>query len=82
MVRVGGSDLRSKRVTVSLSIPTYERIKASADDVGLSVNAWCAYTLGTAAASQVQMREKMSDEMVRLLAQVIAEGVEDGSLPK
>lgn len=73
-------DVRSKRVTVGLRPEVYDRIKQAADEMGLSVNAWCAYTLGSAAASHAEMRSKMSDEMVRLMAAAIAEGVASGEL--
>lgn len=72
--------IRSKRLSVSVREDTYERIVRAADDVGLSVGAWCAYTLAQAASSHASLRDKMTDEMVALMARAIAEGEQDGSL--
>ena len=71
---------RSKRISISLRPEVYLRIKQAADEMGLSVNAWCAYTLGSAASSHAEMRSKMSDEMVRLMAAAVAEGVASGEI--
>lgn len=73
---------QTKRLNIRLTETSYDRISAAAIDMGLSVNAWAAYTLANAAASQASMRAKMTDGMVELLKQAIAEGVESGELSK
>jgi hypothetical protein len=73
---------RTQRLSVSLTPAAYERVKTAAEDMGLSMNSWAAYTLASAAASQAAMRAKMTDGMVDLLKSAIAEGVESGELSK
>lgn len=65
---------RTRRMSVSVSESAYAKIQAAAEDVGMSVNGWAAFTLGSAAASQATMRAKMSDGMVALLQKAIEEG--------
>lgn len=73
---------RTRRVSVSLTPATYERVRDAAEDMGLSMNSWSAYTLASAAAAQSAMRAKMTDGMVELMKSAITEGVESGELSK
>jgi len=71
-----------KKVTLSMEAKVYDSIKSIADELGMTPHGWMLYTLGSAAASHQQMRAKMTDQMVALMASAIAEGVESGELPK
>lgn len=75
-----GTEIRSKRISVALRPEVYERVKAAADDVGLSVNAWVAYTIGSAAMSHAALREKMTDGMVALMREAVTEAETNGVL--
>jgi len=75
-----GNEKRSRRVSVQLRPEVYDRVKAAADDVGLSVNAWIAYTLGSAAMSHAALREKMTDGMVALMREAVTEAETNGVL--
>lgn len=65
---------RSHRVVCTVRPMVYERIKAAADSVGMSVSSWAAFTLGSAVANQEALRSKMTDQMIEVLQAAIDEG--------
>lgn len=78
----GSKETRTHKVTIGLSPSVYERVLKAAEDYGIRPSTWIAYTVGSAAMAHAEMRAKMTDQMVALMANAIAEGEADGSLPK
>jgi LmbE family N-acetylglucosaminyl deacetylase len=68
---------RSARLSVALTPEMYDRINAMAAEVGLSANAWAAFTLGNAARSQEALRARLTDETASIMNKVINEGLRD-----
>lgn len=69
---------RSKRLSISVRPEVYDRIAHAAELVGLSINAWAAYTLGQASRTHEALEAKLTDQMAEVLRSVISEGVDDG----
>jgi len=75
-------ETRTHKVTFGLTPEVYKRVVQAASDTGVRPTTWCAYTIGSAAMAHSEMRSKMTDQMVTLMANAIAEGEADGTLPK
>lgn len=75
-------ETRTHKVTIGLTPEVYSRVLQAAEDTGVRPSTWIAYTVGSAAMAHAEMRSKMTDQMVALVAQAIAEGEADGTLPK